>query len=96
MTNQIINKDNSIKFILYGKDAGTLEEGKSYIVENVRLNSYNNTVYINTTSKWPFSFAETEKMDVVIQNVASEVTVLAKIIGIGAIDMHYTLLLFNV
>ena len=46
MRNQIINKqiiyasdkDNSIKFILYGKDAGTLEEGKSYIVENVRLN----------------------------------------------------------
>ena len=34
-------------------------------------------------------------MDAVIQNVASEVTILAKIIGIGAIDVHYFCVMCN-
>ncbi|XP_066936784.1 uncharacterized protein [Clytia hemisphaerica] len=86
---------NSVKLILYGDDAETLSAGKSYILKNVRLNSYNNTIYVNTTSERPFTFEEIEKIDAVDVSASSEITILAKIIGIGSINIHYFCIMCN-
>ena len=62
----------------------------------MRLNSYNRgTIYINTTTERPFSFIETDTMDAVDVGVVSEVTVLAKIIGIGSININYYCVMCN-
>ena len=91
----VSDNPNSVKLISYGNDAETLSAGKSYILKNVRLNSYNKNIYINTTSERIFAFVGTEKIDAVDVSTSSEISIMAKIIGISSINMHYFCILCN-
>lgn len=54
----ISDSTSSVKLILYGDYVNSLTEGKSYLLKNVRLNSFKNTVYLNTSQTLDFIYEE--------------------------------------
>ena len=86
----ISDESNSIELILYGNDVGSLIEGKSYISKNIRLNIFNDRAYLNTTSsERQFEAVETDEIKEIDLSATSEITMMAKIIGINSIKMNF-------
>lgn len=79
-----------MKLVLFGDDVNTLSQGKSYIIKNVRLQSYKDSLYLNTTTERAFEYEEIDTMsDVQNTNIATEVTILCKIFGVTGIYLNH-------
>jgi len=86
----LCDSETSVKLVLYNDDVNTLSLGKSYIIKNVRLHSYKDTMYLNTTTERAFEYEEIDTMsDVRNTNVATEVKILCKIVGVTGIYLNH-------
>ena len=84
----ISDSTNSIKLVLYDQDVNTLTEGKSYILKNVRLYTFKDKVYVNSTAERKFDFEEIDTIsDPIDVNVGTEVKMLCKIVGVASIHL---------
>ena len=79
-----------VKLVLYNEDVNTLSQGKSYIVKNVRLQSYKDSIYLNTTTERAFEYEEIDTLsDVQNTNVATELAILCKIVRVTGIYLNH-------
>ena len=88
----VSNDSTSVKLILYGKDVNSLVAGKTYLLRNLRLNTYQGAVFLNTTESEPFSFEETTEFKNVLESNdvdATEVSVQCKVVGVSTVTKTY-------
>ena len=86
----ISDSSNSIKLVLYGEDIASLTTGKSYILRNLRLNSFKDLVYLNTTLTKKFKVEGIDEIEHITEvSAATDTTVLCKIVGIDKICINF-------
>ena len=71
----------------YGEDVGTLVEGRSYLLKNLRLNVVKNKCFLNTTLNNKFMFEVIEAINNLSDSTCEEikVKVICKIIGVSSV-----------
>jgi len=78
----------SIKLKLFGEDVGMLQQGKSYILKNLRLHIVKTCCYLNTTLSEKFEAKEIpdiESLVEVTEESISRVRITCKVIGVKTI-----------
>ena len=83
----ISGESNSIKLVLFGSDVSTLKVNKSYILKNLRLNTFKNTVYLNSTLAQKFDYQEIPEIDHTEASPETEDKLLCKIVGVISIAL---------
>ena len=86
----VADATNSVKVILYGENVGSLCQDKSYLLKNLRLNSFKDTVYLNTAQAVKFDFEEIDEVEHVNDIIAAtEAEIFGKIVGVSSIILNF-------
>ena len=86
----ISDMSTSIKLVVYGQDTQLLTAGKSYILRNLRLNSFKNTVFLNTTLTKKFEFEEIDEIAHTSEvSYNTDSTIMCKIAAVDKITIYF-------
>ncbi|XP_066917511.1 uncharacterized protein [Clytia hemisphaerica] len=79
-----------IQLYLFGDSVNTLDEGKTYILKNVRVYIMKNVMYLNTTLTATFGYTLTTSFETLADpDVHTNIKIVAKIIGVGQFLSSY-------